>query len=223
MTTSSKFTKASVWEGVIWLTTLSLSLLLTVVTVQAIVFLALKYEGSSLPNRFQELTLVSLPSETPTEVRKRSKPKPIRKPDSKPVFAKPIDVGTTKPTQLKSIPLANFKPNLGIVGDFRVNSGSFISSGPTRGLIPVYQSPPQYPYKAQQRGLEGMVELEFTITTTGTVTDIKVIQADPPNVFNRAAMQAIARWRFKPKEENGVPIKQRAIKQIRFQLNSRRR
>lgn len=77
---------------------------------------------------------------------------------------------------------------------------------------------PRYPADAQASGQSGWVDLEFTVTPTGTVSDVKVIGASTAGVFDEAASDALARWRFKPVERNGVAVPQRAKLRIRFDL-----
>lgn len=68
---------------------------------------------------------------------------------------------------------------------------------------PIVRIPPQYPPRAQERGTEGWVMLRFDVTTAGTTENIVVVDADPPNTFNRAAKRAISRWKYKPMMVNG--------------------
>ena len=63
---------------------------------------------------------------------------------------------------------------------------------------PLTRVEPEYPQRAYVRGIEGYVRLEFSITTTGTVTEIVVVEASPPGLFDRAAIQALEQWRFPP-------------------------
>jgi TonB family protein len=77
---------------------------------------------------------------------------------------------------------------------------------------------PEYPAEAQSRGQAGWVDLEFTLTTRGTVGEVRVIDASPAGVFDKAATEALARWRFKPVERDGVAVTQRAKLRIRFDL-----
>ena len=86
-------------------------------------------------------------------------------------------------------------------------------------VIPLARVEPLYPRRARMMGMEGTVKLEFTITQTGTVRDIKVVGADPPEVFDRAAMRALSKWKFKPKIENNAAVEQHASVQINFKLN----
>ncbi len=46
----------------------------------------------------------------------------------------------------------------------------------------------------------------FTITRVGTVDDARILRSDPPYVFDRAALQAIRKWRYNPKVEDGKAV-----------------
>jgi protein TonB len=75
---------------------------------------------------------------------------------------------------------------------------------------------PQYPESARKRGIEGWVELAFTVTPNGTVEDVEVRNASPADVFDDAAIRAIRGWRFEPVERNGERVAQRAMVRLRF-------
>jgi periplasmic protein TonB len=78
---------------------------------------------------------------------------------------------------------------------------------------------PEYPSRARSRGVEGWVQIEFTITPAGTVKDPKVIDAEPKGLFERAALEAISRWKYNPKVEEGRPVERRGIQIVlRFEL-----
>ena len=55
---------------------------------------------------------------------------------------------------------------------------------------------PRYPIMAQRRKLEGQVVVQFTIQPDGSVASPRVVSADPPGVFDEAALVAASRWRF---------------------------
>jgi TonB family protein len=76
---------------------------------------------------------------------------------------------------------------------------------------------PVYPRDALAKGLSGAVDLEFTVTPAGDVTDIKVQAAEPHGVFERAAISALAQSHYHPVERDGVAIAQRARIRVRFQ------
>jgi protein TonB len=75
--------------------------------------------------------------------------------------------------------------------------------------VPLVRVPPQYPERAAQRGIEGRVLVEFTITKSGSVKDAKVVAAEPSDIFNAAAVKSVLQWKYNPKVENGKPVEQR--------------
>ena len=76
--------------------------------------------------------------------------------------------------------------------------------GDARMPIPFLTPAPDYPQRALARGLEGWVLVSFTIAETGAVVDATVVEADPPVVFDAAALRAIARYRYRPQLVGGV-------------------
>lgn len=78
--------------------------------------------------------------------------------------------------------------------------------------------PPTYPTDAFRSGREGWVEVEFTITADGSVTNAKVANAQPARVFNQAALEAVRRWTFKPRMVDGKPAEEQATRRIEFKL-----
>lgn len=64
---------------------------------------------------------------------------------------------------------------------------------------------PIYPARALSRGLEGYVDLSFTVTSVGTVKDPVVIQSTD-SMFDRAAIRAVLKYKYKPRVNDGVPV-----------------
>jgi protein TonB len=88
-------------------------------------------------------------------------------------------------------------------------------------VVALFKLPPEYPRKAARAGKEGWVKLEFTITRDGNVTDAAVVDARPRRLFDRAALRAIRKWRFKPKIKSGKAVARRATQVIEFNLAKR--
>jgi protein TonB len=89
--------------------------------------------------------------------------------------------------------------------------------------VPLVRIAPDYPPRALQRGLEGWVQVQFTITATGTVKDAVVVNAEPKQIFDDAALKSIARWRYNPKVENGTAVERVGVQTIiRFQLEGQK-
>ena len=57
---------------------------------------------------------------------------------------------------------------------------------------------PRYPPEALRSGTSGEVLVEITVGTDGSVTNARVVRANPARVFDREALNAVRRWRFEP-------------------------
>jgi protein TonB len=77
---------------------------------------------------------------------------------------------------------------------------------------------PIYPYKARQKGINGMVVLKFLVTGEGRVAQVSVEQANPPGVFDAAAIQAVNQWRFKPGILDREPVATWITVPLKFQI-----
>jgi protein TonB len=98
-------------------------------------------------------------------------------------------------------------------------SGLAVGGISDRDVVPLVRINPDYPQRALTRGIEGWVQVQFTITETGSVADAVVIAADPPNIFDDAAIKAILRWRYNPMLQEGVPVSRPGMATIlRFNL-----
>ena len=72
--------------------------------------------------------------------------------------------------------------------------------------LPIVRVEPVYPRRALTRNVEGWVLVEFVVTETGTVRDPVVLVADPPGFFERAALAAVLKFKYKPKVVNGQGV-----------------
>jgi protein TonB len=93
------------------------------------------------------------------------------------------------------------------------------AGGGSSDVVPLVRVDPEYPIKAKQRGIEGYVDIEFTIGPAGTVEDARVIGAYPPGIFEQNALRAVRRWRYNPRVEGGVAVSRSGIRvRLRFEL-----
>jgi periplasmic protein TonB len=94
-----------------------------------------------------------------------------------------------------------------------------VMGGVDRDVIPIVRVIPDYPPREQTRGVEGWVQIQFAVTSTGAVRDPVVVAAEPRGVFDEAALKAIARWRYNPRIDGGVAVERVGLQTvIRFQL-----
>ncbi len=93
--------------------------------------------------------------------------------------------------------------------------GPHLGSAPTDGdILPLVRIEPRYPARALQRELEGWVLLEFSISPAGTVIQPFVVDSDPPRTFDRAALRAVSRWKYKPKVQDGVAVTRNGVQVV---------
>ena len=146
-----------------------------------------------------------------TKVRKPNKPPAASKEPPKPDMAKPnLNTSHTNSMNMGSLDIA---------ADLAIDSGLGGGSGDGE-YLPIVKVAPQYPRRAAQKGIEGYVVVEFTVSKLGTVKDVQVIEANPPNIFNRAAINAAKKFKYKPKIDNGVASDVAGVRNIiRFELD----
>ena len=87
--------------------------------------------------------------------------------------------------------------------------------------LPLVAIAPQYPTRAAQRGIEGWCLVSFTVNGLGSVEEetITVVDAEPPQIFNRSSVRAAARFKFQPRVEEGVGVAVSGVQYLfRYQL-----
>ena len=160
------------------------------------------------------------PVDIPDEVTTRSrrippKPPPPKKPPPPPKME--ID----NQAQVSTLPRLDLPDlNLPLVGGTGMFIGNFGTVDKTSegDVIPLVQIRPMYPRDAAMKGIEGWVKVEFTITPIGTVINPRVLDSEPARIFNREALRAIVKWKFKPRVVDGVAVERVASQVIGFDL-----
>jgi protein TonB len=134
------------------------------------------------------------------------------KPPETPPETPPQDMDNVNP----DAPTINIAPPTVQAGtDIGGPGGMNIAEG---DYLPIVRVAPVYPARALSRGLEGFVDLSFTVTSAGTVKDPIVIQSTS-SLFERAATRAVLKFKYKPRVVDGVPVEVPGVKtRISFQL-----
>ena len=84
--------------------------------------------------------------------------------------------------------------------------------------LPIVRVAPIYPNRALSRGLEGYVDLMFTVTTAGTTRD-PVVTFSTSSLFESAAKKAVLKFKYKPRIVDGKPVEVPGVEtRIRFEL-----
>jgi protein TonB len=102
---------------------------------------------------------------------------------------------------LSIIPHSGIKIPLGIPGR------------PNGGVVPIAIMQPQYPNRARQRGLEGYVVVEFTVSEIGNVINAVIVDSSS-SLFERSALNAVGRFKYKPQIVDGVAIETPGIRYL---------
>ena len=140
---------------------------------------------------------------------KQLKPKPPPPPDQPPP-------NMPKPTFDSDVSTGVEIGAVAVNVDVTIEGGGFSHDGE---YLPIVKVAPIYPRRAQTRGIEGFVLLEFVVTATGAVRDPVVVEAEPPGIFDRAAINAALKFKYKPKVVNGAPIEVAGVRNlIKFEL-----
>lgn len=85
---------------------------------------------------------------------------------------------------------------------------------------PMVRVAPKYPIVAARDGKEGWVQLSFSITETGGVSDVQVLASEPKRMFDKEAIRALKKWKYKAKLVSGQPVKQENLTiQLEFKLD----
>ncbi len=88
-------------------------------------------------------------------------------------------------------------------------------------FLPLVAIAPQYPTRAAQRGIEGWCLVSFTVDGLGNVDEdsIVVVDAEPPNIFDRSSIRAAARFKFQPRVVNGQGVEVPGVQYVfRYEL-----
>jgi protein TonB len=161
---------------------------------------------------------VEIPDEVMTRSRRKPKkpPPPVEPPPPPRMQISKVDQQVQKMPQMDVPDL-----DVPLVGGSGMFIGNFqqVDQGAEGDVIPVVVIRPMYPREAAIAGTQGWVKVEFTITEVGTVKDPKVVDAKPPRVFNREAIRAILKWKFKPRVVDGTAVERRATQVIDFTLD----
>lgn len=163
-------------------------------------------EGSKV--RITDFVRLQDDQEVATKVRK---PKPPPPPDEPPPSAPKQSFDSSASTMGVDVSAVQVKVDLNVGG-----TGGFSSDGE---YLPIVKVAPVYPRRAQTRGIEGFVVVEFTVTKLGSVINPVVVESQPPGIFDNAALNAALKFKYKPKVVDGEPIDVAGVRnRITFEL-----
>ncbi|SFB83705.1 energy transducer TonB [Pseudoalteromonas denitrificans] len=158
------------------------------------------YTTSSTPPPPIVIDVISEPEIKKVTLRDRMPPPPQIKPQP------PRNIRPQVESIAQGGQLTHYTPSLSQI-EPKINMPTMLSSG-QGGATPLVRISPKYPIKAAREGKQGWVQIGFTISEIGTVTSPFIINSEPKRLFDKAALRAIRKWKYKPKMINGKTVKQ---------------
>lgn len=174
-------------------------------------------ETTSLESSRTLVDFVRLKQDSRTELKERHKSEP-------PKVSKPSLPKQEVSQNSNELPAANIAmPNIAL--DMSISQQSLLGDASIGGLgfgdsdvIPLVRMSAQYPQRAIRQKIEGFVTARLEINAQGTVDSVEILDAQPRGVFEREAMRALYRYKFKPKIVDGQASAQTAVQTIEFKL-----
>lgn len=190
----------------------SVSLLIAAVTTLMLLWIMqdlIKHDGNvpTAADPAPNLTIVRLPEEV--EIVPEQDIEPPLPPEPPPLHLPRIDGPETGDG-----PGFEFEPPTADTGKPTIAGGL-----PDGDMLPIVKVSPVYPNRAQTRGLEGYVLLEFTVDETGAVRDPRVVESSSA-IFDRSALNAVLRFKYKPRVINGAAVRvEGVLHRLTYELN----
>lgn len=158
--------------------------------------------------RLRLVPFVKLEQDSPVERRREPPPKPF-KPSTAPDTQLPPSDATT--------PIAPFTTSLSVPRLIGPVGSNVFADG---DVIAVRQVAPIYPERARERGIEGYVIIEFTVTSAGTTEDVQVVESSHP-LLEAAAIKAARKGRYRPRIVDGQAVAVHGMRnRFTFQLEN---
>ena len=202
---------------------LPVSFLLSVITTVTLfwflgVLIATKHPYEVIPV-VPAIQIGRLIEDTPVATKPRVKPIPKPPPpDASPMaFRDPKIVEPSIGDPSKLIP--DFTGTGDLLQPLRRDPQIAHRGGTDRGPVPQVRIEPDYPAQLRDRGIEGWITFRFTVTKTGRVKDIEIVDSQPARVWDSATIRAVSSWQYQPALRDGVPVDQVGVMATyRFEL-----
>lgn len=171
-------------------------------------------EVMSEPVKGNVLDFIRLKKDESVVKKERQVQKPAKPKDPPPpMTAPPMQQSNPNANATKNSFAADIQAEGGLSGGLSLDSGD-------GDYLPIVKVAAVYPRRAQARGIEGYVVVEFTVTKTGAVTNPMVVQAEPEGVFDRAALDAVVKFKYKPRVVDGEAMSVAGVQnKISFEID----
>jgi protein TonB len=88
---------------------------------------------------------------------------------------------------------------------------------------PLHEIVPAYPADADRRHLSGEVRVRLRLEADGRISDMEIVSAQPPGLFEQSALDALRSARFAPAQKQGRPVRAQVVIAIKYDWAGRRR
>jgi protein TonB len=200
------------------LSRLTIAILLAAVVTLGLFFLMqslIQSGGSALTDapKGSVLDFVRVKKEEAAQKKDR-KPKKPPKPKEPPPDMAPPQMDAPSPENATS----GMDFGADVAADISLDGGLALESGDGE-FLPIVRVSAVYPRRALQRGIEGYVDVEFTVTKLGSVANPQVIQASPEGIFDQSALDATLKYKYKPRVVNGEPMEVSGVEvRVKFEI-----
>ena len=176
----------------------------------------------------RQIQVIRVKKEEPPLVKKEQEPmKPPEKMETRsqamPQKTRSMDIRPRLAFEINPhLPAVSTDLNLPAIEEFSMDApvvkGSYEIGELDAPLTTLVKIDPLYPIRAKRRKIEGFVTVEFLVTNTGQVEQIKIIEAEPQGVFEKNVIESVSKWRFKPGTVQGIPVVTRVLNTIRYKM-----
>jgi len=170
------------------------------------------------------VNLVRLIRETPPPEKEEKLPE--KKPPPKPLPKVTMKQHLPKRQEIKmDLPRLSFEINPKLTMGMPVTppdvSGFYYNQGDVdQAPVPIFKMKPFYPYRARRLNITGEVKVSFVVDEYGHVSRIKIIDANPPGIFEDSVIRTLPSWKFSPGKIAGRPVAALVVTTIEFDMGN---
>ncbi len=160
------------------------------------------------------ITIEPVTPPPPPEHKEIPRPKPQPQPDFTPELSRP-SLEAPDPLAIS----VQIDPSLFSGGPVR---GDFVFNATDLDTPPgaVARTDPPYPYKAQQRNIEGIVEVKFLVGADGRISKVQIINSDPVGLFDAVVLKTVPTWKFRPGILDGRAVPSWVVTTVEFKFSN---
>ncbi|MDO9619342.1 MAG: energy transducer TonB [Pseudomonas sp.] len=156
---------------------------------------------------------------------------PVAKPVAQVPVTKPAPVNTAVSTKSPPAPVLEVKvpsQSAAAVGSAQAAPAKPVAATPAAEVLsskPSFREPPRqpnYPSQARRRNQQGVVLVEVRLDERGQQRSLNVLRSSGVDSLDRAALEAVAKWRFRPETSGGQAVPSRVQIPIQFALTASR-